>query len=213
MTLGQFYKFGAKQVCISLRRTEQCPVHRLSRLANRPLSEILSARWLKIIELSGEPTEQRSTTQQSEASEVRRQSTTSGHTGLSGAPQGQMSSMVNSSKLQRSADVARTGQWTVECSVRTGLSGVPIDRQNSQQLECWLGLLNPPTTTIQVIQFFTLNVQYKSREYNPKTHSKSTTLSKYHSQVNWWKVFNDLREGDLCFICCPCCLVAFFFLL
>jgi hypothetical protein len=32
-------------------------------------------------------------------------------------------------RLQRATDVARTGQWIVQCPVRTGLSSVPIDRK------------------------------------------------------------------------------------
>jgi hypothetical protein len=38
-------------------------------------------------------------------------------TGLSGAAKGQTTSTVNHSKLQRSADVELTRQWTVECPV------------------------------------------------------------------------------------------------
>jgi hypothetical protein len=55
----------------------------------------------------------------------------------------------------------------------------------------------------------TLYTQYKSKEDTPKTHSKPSILSKCHNQVKWSKVFSDLREGDLCFNCCSCCLVAF----
>jgi hypothetical protein len=56
-----------------------------------------------------------------------------------------------------------------------------------------------------------LYTQYKSKEYTSKTHSKPSILSKYHNQVKWSKVFSDLIEGDLCFNCCSCCLVAFLF--
>jgi hypothetical protein len=38
-------------------------------------------------------------------------------TGLPGAARGQTTSMVNCSKPQRSADMARIGQWTVSCPV------------------------------------------------------------------------------------------------
>jgi hypothetical protein len=63
--------------------------------------------------LYGEPSVQRSIAglrPQSEASELRRQSPTTGPTELSGAPKGQKCSMISSSKPQRSTDVARTRQ-------------------------------------------------------------------------------------------------------
>jgi hypothetical protein len=66
--------------------------------------------------LSDETTEQRSTSPnsrlhaQSAVQEVRRQSATTGRTGLSSAARRQKTSMVNISKPQRSADVALTGQ-------------------------------------------------------------------------------------------------------
>jgi hypothetical protein len=53
MTLGQFYKFGAKQIGTNLWRTGHGPVRRLEHPANRPLSGILSAPRLKFSGLSG----------------------------------------------------------------------------------------------------------------------------------------------------------------
>jgi hypothetical protein len=53
MTLGQFYKFGGKQACCSLRRTEQCPVPRLEHFTNWALSVNQSAPRIKITGLSG----------------------------------------------------------------------------------------------------------------------------------------------------------------
>jgi hypothetical protein len=44
------------------------------------------------------------------SAEVRSQSATIGYTGLSGAAEGQMTSTVNRSKPQQSADVALPGQ-------------------------------------------------------------------------------------------------------
>jgi hypothetical protein len=49
--------------------------------------------------------------------EVRSQSAKLEHTRLFGAARGQKNSTVNSSKPQRSADVALIGQWTVQCLV------------------------------------------------------------------------------------------------
>jgi hypothetical protein len=58
MTVGQFYKFGAKHTCCSQWHTGlsgvhgQCLVPWLKRSANWPLSGILGAHPLKIIGLS-----------------------------------------------------------------------------------------------------------------------------------------------------------------
>jgi hypothetical protein len=122
--------------------TRQCSVPRLEHPANWPLSGILSAPRLKFTGLSGVHRtvwwahgatvdfangRLRSTALQSEASEVKRQSVMSGRTGLSGAPQGQTTSMVNSSKPQRSADVVRPGPWTVECLVSPSIENSAND--------------------------------------------------------------------------------------
>jgi hypothetical protein len=100
MTLGQFYKIGAKDLLQQVAH-KQCPVPWLEHSANWPLSSFLGAHPLKIIGLSSVPPDcpvslrcngqlhQRSTTglqPQSAVPEVRRQSTTSGRTGLSGVP-------------------------------------------------------------------------------------------------------------------------------
>jgi hypothetical protein len=124
-TLGEFYSVGAKQNCCSLWRTGHYPVPRLDPFANWPLSGFLRARPLKFIGLSGVPPDysvrQRSNGQLRPtvdcadcgavcSTEVRSQSATSGYTGLSGAARGQTTSTVNRFKLQRSADMAPTGQ-------------------------------------------------------------------------------------------------------
>jgi hypothetical protein len=60
MTWGILHDWSKTDWC-SLRRTGHYPVPRLEHLANWPLSGFLSANPLKFIGLSGETTEQRST--------------------------------------------------------------------------------------------------------------------------------------------------------
>jgi hypothetical protein len=125
MTLGEFYMYGANKTYCSQWRTRHCQVPWLEHFANWPLSGFLSARSLKITGLSGEPPDclvrQKSNDHLRPmvdcndyaavcSAEVKRQSATSGCTGLSGAAKGQTTLTVNRSKLQRSADVALTGQ-------------------------------------------------------------------------------------------------------
>jgi hypothetical protein len=101
-------------------------------------------------ELSGETSVQRSTppmvdcgtVRQSAESEIRRQFATIVHTGLSGVPPDCLVHQKDRS-LQRSTAPKPNGrltwhspdieQWSIRCT--TGLSGVPIDRSVSQQLE------------------------------------------------------------------------------
>jgi hypothetical protein len=104
--------------------TGHCPLPRLEHLVNWPLSGFLRAIPLKFTGLSGEPPDypvsQRSNVQLRPTvsiAEVRSQSAKSEHIGLSGAARGHKTSMVNSSKPQRTADVALSGQWTVQCPV------------------------------------------------------------------------------------------------
>jgi hypothetical protein len=99
--LGQFYKYGAKHICTSLRRTGQCPVPRLACPANWPLSGKHRAPRLKITKLSGVSPDCPVSAQATvifangrlphdcygfRTSESQRQSAMSGRTGLSGVP-------------------------------------------------------------------------------------------------------------------------------
>jgi hypothetical protein len=114
--LGNSTKFGAYKIWRSLWRTGHCPMPQAAALANWSFSGFLKATPLKFIGLSGEPTEQRSTSPTVDCadegtvdrSEVR--TAKSERTGLTGAARGQRNSTVNSSKPQRLADVARTKQ-------------------------------------------------------------------------------------------------------
>jgi hypothetical protein len=145
MTLWQFHKCGAKQTCYSQWCTGLSGVHRTlaEHSANWLLSGFLGARPLKITGLSGELSEQLSSPQRSTAglrsqyaaSEVRRQSTTIGRTGLSGVPPDYLVCQKDR-RLQQSTTPKSNGRLTwhapdsEQCCVRctTGLSGVPIDR-------------------------------------------------------------------------------------
>jgi hypothetical protein len=125
MTLGQFYKFGANKSCCSQWRTGLSGA-----LAGAPpnwlLSGFLSARPLKIIGLSGVPSDcpvrqlatinftQWSTLRlrvQFAAPEVRRQSATTGHIGLSGVPPDYLMQQ-KTSRLQRSTAPNPNGRQT-----------------------------------------------------------------------------------------------------
>jgi hypothetical protein len=161
MTPLQFYKIGAKQTCCNSGARPVCtgqrPMPWLEHSVNWPLSGFLSARPLKITGLSGVPPNylvnpwrngrlhQWSTAglrPHSAAQEVRRQSTTTGRTRLSGVPP-DCPVHHKDRRLQRSAAQNPNGrltwhalddeQWSVWCT--TGLSGVPIDRAVSQRLE------------------------------------------------------------------------------
>jgi hypothetical protein len=114
--------------------TRHCPVPSPRHLANWPLSGFPRATPLKTAGLSGEPTVNgqlrptvdcadggtvNSAEVRSQKCKVRAHRTVRCATRLSGAARGQRTSTVNRSKLQRSADVARTG-----------LSGVPIDNND-----------------------------------------------------------------------------------
>jgi hypothetical protein len=111
-----------------------------------------------------------------------------------------------------SANVALTEQWTVECPVQDQTVWC-ARRYNSQPTaRIVVGAINTPKPPpFKPLKHPTLFIQYKSKEYTPRTQSKPSILSKFQNQVKWSKVFSDLREGDLCFFCCSCCLVAFFF--
>jgi hypothetical protein len=206
--------------------TRQCPVPRLARPVNWPLSEICSTSPLKTTGLfavspdcpmspqSNDRLRQRSTAVNCTAvwsAKGQGQSAMSGRTGQSSAPKGQMTSTVNNSKPQRSADVALTGQWTVECPMHHRTIQCARQQRIQPTTRIVVGAINtlqPPS--FKSSKFPTLNIQYKSKEHTPKTHSEPSILSKGHNQVKWSKVFSDLREGDLCFLCYSCCLVAFF---
>jgi hypothetical protein len=111
-------------------------VHRLEHLTNWPLSSFLKARPLKFIGQSSAPPDcpvsqratvnfaQRSTARavcstrsQKTAYNVRLHQTIPCANRLSGSVRRQKTSMVNISKPQRSADVALTRQWIMQCPV------------------------------------------------------------------------------------------------
>jgi hypothetical protein len=100
-------------------------------------------------------------------------------------------------------------------TVNSAVSGAPPDCPvcpSTATTEIVVGAINtsqPPP--FKPSKLLALLIQYKSKEYTPKTQSKHSILSKFQNQVKWSKAINDLREGDLCFFCCFCCLVAFFF--
>jgi hypothetical protein len=229
MTLGQFYKLGAKHVCTSLWHTRMCPVPRLEHFANWPLSRNQSAPRIKITELSDE-------------------TTSNGHI----RPTVDCDWLHHSVKRQKSEDILRRQvapgclvcHQTIQCTKRT-------DNFNGQQLQTptvgWCGMRRTvnssvprvhrtvrcahrqrtqPTARMLVGAINTLQrsnhhhsshpsfplstLNTRAKEYLPKTDSKLPILSKSHNQAKWLMVFSDLREWDLCSICCSCCLVAFF---
>jgi hypothetical protein len=109
-------------------------------------------------------------------------------TGLSGAPKGLKSSTVNSSKPQRSADVALTGQWTMECPVHHRTIR-RAHRQSSQPTaRIVVGAINTPNHHhSSQSKHPTLFIQYKSKEYTLKTQSKHSILFKFQNQIKWSK--------------------------
>jgi hypothetical protein len=75
-----------------------------------------------------------------------------------------------------------------------------------------VGAINAPNhhhSSYQSIPTSSFNT--RAKEYILKTQSKHQILSKFQNQFKWSKVPSDLRESDLCFFCCSCCLVVFFF--
>jgi hypothetical protein len=137
-------------------RTVRYPGWRAQRTARSREFATLLRLYHRIIRcvtgLSGEPTEQRSTLPTVDCNQLccslKRQKVRDSlrcqvartvwcATGLSGAPKGQTTSTVNSSKPQRSADVALTGQWTVECPLHHRIVRCTqrTDDFNGQQLQ------------------------------------------------------------------------------
>jgi hypothetical protein len=72
------------------------------------------------------------------------QSVKSECTRLSGAGRRQKTSTVNSSKPQRSADVALTGQWIVECLVHHRTVQCAHRQQSQPTTRKWLETINTP---------------------------------------------------------------------
>jgi hypothetical protein len=112
-------------------------------------------------------------------------------TGLSGAARGQRTSMVNHSKPQRSADVARTRQWTVQCPVHHRTVRCAID--NNDWNSGW-GYKYPPTTTIQAIQVFWTPHSIQEQKHSLQdTFKRSNSLQASKSTqllVTWERVFS-----------------------
>jgi hypothetical protein len=80
---------------------------------------------------------------------------------------------VDCYRPQWSADVAGTGQWTVPCLVRTGLSGAPVDRKLLPTAIIMVGSINtpqpPPFNTSKPP---TLPHSIQEQRINSKTQSK-----------------------------------------
>jgi hypothetical protein len=120
--------FGAKQTCCNLWRIGLSGVHQtvsraqagaLHELAALGNSQRSSTKFHRTVWCAPDcPVRPRvmvsfaqwSTAPQSEATKVKRQTTMADCSGLSGAPKGQTTSTINSSKPQQSADMALTGQ-------------------------------------------------------------------------------------------------------
>jgi hypothetical protein len=101
----------------TVRCAPDCPVPRLARPANRPLSEKTQRSWLKFTGLFGEPRanghlHQRSTATRSERTEEQKRSEKVSRTGLSGVPPDcpvHLRADKSNGQLQRATDVAGTG--------------------------------------------------------------------------------------------------------
>jgi hypothetical protein len=107
-------------------------------------------------------------------------------TRLSGAVKGQMTSTVNSSKPQRSADVAHIGQWTVLCPVHHRTVWC-AHRQSSQ-----------PTTRIVVGAINTPNHHHSNHPSIP--HSSFNTRAKNtlqrHNQSLQYSSSSKIKSND-----------------
>jgi hypothetical protein len=176
----------------------------LKHSVNWLLSGFHSARPLKIIGQSSVPPDcpvrpqsnnqlcQWSTSQQSDRKktvcDVRSHRTVWCATGLSGAPKGQRSSTVNSSKPQLSAE-----QWRVRCT--TDCPVCPSTEQSANRYNSGWGYKYLHPSPFKPSKHSTLFIQYNSKEYTPKTHSKPSILSKFQNQVKCSKVFSDLERG------------------
>jgi hypothetical protein len=123
---------------------------------------------------------------QSEALEVRRQSATTGRTGLSGAQKEQSTSTVNSSKPQQSVDATLTGQWTVACPV------------HHQTVRCAHRQSSQPTARIVVGAINTPNQNHSSHPSIPlssfNTRAKNT-LQK-HNQSLQFSPSSKIKSSD-----------------
>jgi hypothetical protein len=102
-------------------------------------------------------------------------------TGLSGAAIGQKTSTVKRSKPQRLADVARTGQWTVQCSVHHRTVRYAHRQQTQTMARKWLEAINTPNhlhSSHPSFQIFTFNTRAKT--YTPRHNQriKSSPSSK-----------------------------------
>jgi hypothetical protein len=149
-TWGNSTKFGAYKNWCSQWSTGHCPV---PYLANWPLSGILRAIPLKFTGLSQRSNDQllqRSTAEQSDSQkseticDVRSHRTIRCATGLFGATRTHKTSTVNSSKPQRSADVARTRQWTLSCPVNHRTVRCAHRQQSQATTRKWLEAINTP---------------------------------------------------------------------
>jgi hypothetical protein len=68
------------------------------------------------------------------------------------------------------------------------------------------GYKYPQPPPFKPSNLLTLLIQYKRKEYTPKTQSKAFNPLKAPKSN---QMLSDLREGVLCFFCCSCCLDCF----
>jgi hypothetical protein len=117
--------------------------------------------------------------------------------GLSGAARGQKTSKVKSSKPQRSADMALTGQWIVPCPVHHRTVRCAHRQKSQPTSRKWLEAINTPNhlhSSHPSFPTFTFNTRANNtlkdtiKAFNPLQAPKSN------------QVLSDLREGDSCFL-------------
>jgi hypothetical protein len=156
-------------------------------LANWPLSGFLGAHPLKFIGLSDDPPDclvrQRSNGQLRQRSTAERYDRQKSEASLQSQNTPDCPVPQEDRRLQRSTDPNSNGRWTwhspdsEQCSVRctTGLSGVP--NESNDWNSDW-GYKYPQPPPFKPSKLLTLLIQYKSKEYTPKTQSKHSILSK-----------------------------------
>jgi hypothetical protein len=123
--MGHFYKYGATQTCISLRRTGKCPVPKLAHPTNIPFSGKRNDPRLKFTGLSGVSPDYPVSPRPMVNSDLHQPAA---HRTVSGAQAGAPDEQTVLGKTQRSTTKIHR---TVRCV--TGLSGEPT--ANGQLLQ------------------------------------------------------------------------------
>jgi hypothetical protein len=161
-----------------------CPVPRLGRSTNRPLSGKRNAPRLKFTELSDEPTTNGHLRQRSTATRLpwvrnvrsqKQSATIMSHWTVRCATR----TGESNGRLQWATDVTSIGHWTVPCLVHTGLSSVSVDIKLQPTTRIVIETINTPTTTIQWIQAF--HSPHSIQEQ--RIHSKDTFKTSISLQV------------------------------